>query len=123
VEHKLLESFRSSTTSWRRGRDGLLLECDGLEYCVFVEDGAGSDCLKDEMALAPDPVLKKFGELLRPMFLIGQDPVLRGWWLTRLIYASWLGVSSAPMSGTITGDPLLRRQSRFVLDNCGNGRL
>jgi hypothetical protein len=73
--------------------------------------------------LALDPVLKKFGEPLRPMFFIGLDPVLRGWWLSRLIYASWLGVSSAPMSGLIAGAPLLRQRSRFVLGNCGNDRL
>jgi hypothetical protein len=54
------------------------LECGGLEYCVLVEGGAGSGRLKGEMALALDPVLKKFGEPLRPMFFIGLDPVLRG---------------------------------------------
>jgi hypothetical protein len=66
----------------------MLLECGGLEYCVFVEDGAGSDRLKGKMALAPNSVLKMFGELLRTMFLIGLDPILLDWWLSRLIYAS-----------------------------------
>jgi hypothetical protein len=91
VEPKLLEWFRSSAASWRGGRVGLLLECGRLDYCMFVEDGAGFGRLKGGMALTPDPVLKKFGGLLRPMFLIGLDPILRGWWLSRLINASWLG--------------------------------
>jgi hypothetical protein len=58
----------------------MLLECDGLECCcVFGEDGGRSGCLKGGMALAPDPVLKKLGGLLRSMFLIGLDPALQGW--------------------------------------------
>jgi hypothetical protein len=101
----------------------LLLKCGRLDCCVFVEDGAGSGRLKGGMALTPDPVLKKFGGLLRPMFLIELDPVLRGWWLSRLINASWLGVSSVPISGPTAGAPLLRQRRRFVLDSCGNGRL
>jgi hypothetical protein len=72
------------------------------------------------VALAPDPVLKMLGGLLRPMFLIGLDPALRGWWLSRLVNASWLGVSSAPTSGPTAGAPLLRRRRwRFVLGSCG----
>jgi hypothetical protein len=46
---------------------------------MFVEDGVGSGCLKGEVALASDPVLKKFRGLLRPMVLIGLDLALRGW--------------------------------------------
>jgi hypothetical protein len=79
VEFKLLEWFRSHATSWRGDKVGLLLECSGLDCCVFVEDGAGSSCLKGGVALAPDPVLNKFGALLWPMFLIGLDLALRGW--------------------------------------------
>jgi hypothetical protein len=90
---------------------------------VFEEDGGGSGRLKGGVALALDPVLKKLGGLLRPMFLIGLDPTLRGWWLSRLVNASWLEVSSAPMSGPTVGAPLLRRRRRFVLDSCGVGRL
>jgi hypothetical protein len=90
---------------------------------MFVEDGGGSGRLKGGVALAPDPVLKKLGGLLRPMFLIGLDPTLRGWWLLRLVNASWQGVSSAPICGPITGAPLLRHRRRFVLDSCGDGRL
>jgi hypothetical protein len=123
VEPKLLEWFQSGAASWRGGTVGLLLECGGLDCCVFVEDGGGSGRLNGGLALAPDLVLKKFGGLLRPMFLIGLDPVLRGWWLSRLINASWLGISSAPMSGPIAGAPLLRQRRRFVLVCCGDGRL
>jgi hypothetical protein len=60
----------------------LLLECNGLDCCVFAEDGGGSGHLKGGVALALDPMLKKLGGLLRPMFLIGLDPVLRDWWLS-----------------------------------------
>jgi hypothetical protein len=59
---------------------------------MFAEDGGGSGRLKGGVALAPDPVLKKLGGLLRPMFLIGLDPILQGWWLSRLVNASWRGV-------------------------------
>jgi hypothetical protein len=45
---------------------------------VFAEDGEKSGCPKGGVALAPDPVLKKLGGILRPMFLIGLDPVLLG---------------------------------------------
>jgi hypothetical protein len=92
-------------------------------YPKLAEDGGGSGRLKGGVALALDPVLKKLGGLLRPMFLIGLDPVLRDWWLSRLVNASWLGVSSAPMSGPTAGAPLLRRRRRFVLDSCGDSRL
>jgi hypothetical protein len=44
---------------------------------VFVEDGGESGRLKGSEALAPDPALKRLGGLLRPMFFIGLDPVLR----------------------------------------------
>jgi hypothetical protein len=46
---------------------------------MFAKDGGGSGRLKSGVALAPDSVLKKLGGLLRPMFLIGLDPVLRDW--------------------------------------------
>jgi hypothetical protein len=36
VESKLLEWLRSSAASRRGGRDGLLLECGGLGWCVFA---------------------------------------------------------------------------------------
>jgi hypothetical protein len=58
--------------------------------CV-CEDGRGSGCLYGGVALAPGPALKRLGGLLRPMFLIGPDPVLQGWWLLRLVNALWLG--------------------------------
>jgi hypothetical protein len=123
VEPKLLEWLRSGVAPWRGGGDRLLVECSGLDYYVFAENGGGSCRIKGGVALALDPVLKKLGGLLRPMFLIGLDPVLWDWWLSRLINASWLGVSSAPMSGPTAGAPLLRRRRRFVLDSCGDGRL
>jgi hypothetical protein len=113
VEPKLLE--------WRKGR--LFLECGRLGCCMFAEDGGGSGSLKGGVALAPDPVLKKLGGLLRQMFLIGLDPVLWGWWLSRLVNASWRGVSSAPICGPTTSAPLLRHRRRFVLDSCEDGRL
>jgi hypothetical protein len=78
VESKLLEWLRSGAVSWRGDRDMLLLECGGLHCCLFAEDGGGSHRLKGEVALAPGPALKRLGGLLRPMFLIGLDPVLRG---------------------------------------------
>jgi hypothetical protein len=110
VEPKLLEWFRSGAAPWCGGRVGLLLECGGLDCCMFVEDGVGFGRLKGGVALAPDPVLKKFGGLLRPMFLIGLDPVLRGWWLSWLINTFWLGISLAPMSGLSVGALLLRQR-------------
>jgi hypothetical protein len=67
--------------------------------------------------------MKKFIGLPWPMFLIRLDPVLRGWWLSGLINASWPGVSSSPMSGPIAGAPLLRQRRRIVLGSCGDGRL
>jgi hypothetical protein len=125
VESKLLEWLRSGAVSWRGGRDGLLLECCDLDCYVFVEDGGGSGLLKDGVALAPDPALKRLGGLLRPMFLIGLDPVLRGWWLSRLVNASRLEVSSMLKSGPTTGALLLlwRRRRACVLDSCGDGSL
>jgi hypothetical protein len=60
VEPKLLEWFRSGAVSWRDGRVGLLLGCGRLDCCVFVKDGVGSGRLKSGVALAPDPVLKRF---------------------------------------------------------------
>jgi hypothetical protein len=39
VEPKLLEWLRSVIMPWRGGRDRLLLECGGLDCCVFAEDG------------------------------------------------------------------------------------
>jgi hypothetical protein len=80
----------------------LLLECNDLNCYVFVEDGGGSGRLKGVVALTPDPALKRLGGLLRPMFLIGLNPVLRGWWLSRLVNVSWLEVSSALKSGPTT---------------------
>jgi hypothetical protein len=123
VEPKLLEWLRSDAASWRGGKDMLFLECGRLGRCMFAEDGGGSGRLKGGVALASDPVLKKLGRLLRPMFLIGLDLVLQGWWLSRLVNASWRGVSSAPICGPTTSAPLLRHQRRFVLDSCGDGRL
>jgi hypothetical protein len=47
------------------------------------------------VALAPGAALKRLGGLLRPMFLIGLDRLTGlGWWLSRLVNALWLGVSS-----------------------------
>jgi hypothetical protein len=45
---------------------------------MFVEKGGGFSRLKGGVVLTPDPVLKKLGGLLRPMFLMGLDPALRG---------------------------------------------
>jgi hypothetical protein len=114
VDSKLLEWLRFGAASWRGGRDGLLLECGDLDCCVFMEDGGGSGRLKGEVALAPGLVLKRFGGLLRPIFLIGLDPVLRGWWLSALVNASWLEVSSAPKSGPTDGALLLLRRRRMT---------
>jgi hypothetical protein len=91
---------------------------------MFAEDGGGFYRLKGRVALAPNPALKRLGGLLRPMFLIGIDPVLRDWWLSRLVNASWLGVSSTSNSGPTTSALLLWRQRRMcVLDSCGDGSL
>jgi hypothetical protein len=123
VEPKLLEWFWFGVASGRGGRVGPLLECGRLDCCVFVEDSTRSGRLKGRVALALDLVLNKFRGLLRPMFFIGLDPVLWGWWLSRLVNASWLGVSSTPMTGAIAGAPLLHQQRRFVFGSCGDGML
>jgi hypothetical protein len=107
VESKLLEWLQFGVVSWHGGRDGLLLERDDLDSYMFVKDGGGSGRLKGGVVLAPGPALKRLGGLLRPMFFIGLDPMLRGWWLSRLGNASWLEVSSAPKSGPTTGARLL----------------
>jgi hypothetical protein len=52
VEPKLLEWLRSGVALWCGGGDRLLLECDGLDCCVFAEDGGGSGRLKGGVALA-----------------------------------------------------------------------
>jgi hypothetical protein len=70
LEPKLLEWLRSDAASWRGGKDMLFLECGRLGRCMFAEDGGGSGRLKGGVALAPNQVLKKFGGLLRSMFLI-----------------------------------------------------
>jgi hypothetical protein len=95
--------------SWRGGRYGLLLECGDLDCYVFLEDGGGSGRLTGGVALASDPALKRLGGLLQLMFLIGLDPVLWGWWLSRFVNASRLEVSSALKSGPTTGALLLLR--------------
>jgi hypothetical protein len=94
VEFKLLEGLRFGAASWRGGKDGLLLECNGLDRGMFVEDGGGFIRLNGGVTLAPDPALRRLRGLLRLIFLIGLDPVLRDWWLLQLVNASWLGVSS-----------------------------
>jgi hypothetical protein len=98
VESKVLECPQSGAASWRGNRDGLLLECGGLDCCVFAEDGGGSGRLYGGVALALGPALKRLRGLLWPMFLIGLDPVLRDWWLSWIVNASWLGVSSTSKS-------------------------
>jgi hypothetical protein len=85
------------------GHDGLVLECGGLDYRVFAEDVGGSDSLKGGAALALAPVLKRLRGLLRSMFLSGLYPVLWGWWLSRLVNASWLGVYSTSKIGPTIG--------------------
>jgi hypothetical protein len=50
--------------SRRDGRDGLLLECGRLDYCVFPENGGRSDRLKGGMVLTSDLVLKKLRRIL-----------------------------------------------------------
>jgi hypothetical protein len=125
VEFKLLEWLRSDVMPWHGGKDGLLLECGDLDCYVFVEDGGGSGRLTGGVALASDPALKRLGGLLRPIFLIGLDPVLRGWWLSRFVNTSRLEVSSALKSGPTTSALLLLRRQRraYVLDSCGDGSL
>ena len=110
VESKQLEQFRSGAASWRGGGNWLLLECSGVDCYGSAEHGGGSDHLKGGVALAPDPALKRLRGLLRPMFFIGLDPVVRGWWLSRLVNASWQGVSSASRCGPTAGVLLLRRR-------------
>jgi hypothetical protein len=107
VEPKLLEWFRSGIASWRADSDVLLLECGGLDCSMSAEEGGGFGRLKGGVTLASDSVLKKLGGLLWLMFLIRLDPALWGRWLSRLVNASWLGVSSASMSGPTAGAPLL----------------
>jgi hypothetical protein len=46
VESKVLKWLWSGAASWRGGGDGLLLECDNLDSCMFAEDGGGSGHLK-----------------------------------------------------------------------------
>jgi hypothetical protein len=61
---KQLERLRSSATSWRGGEDGLLVECDGGNYC-WSEEGRGfSRLFKGRVALALDPALKRLRWLL-----------------------------------------------------------
>jgi hypothetical protein len=62
--------------TWRHDRLLLDFEYGRLDCCIFAEDGGGSRCLKSDVVLAPDLLLKKFGVFLRPMFLIRIDPVL-----------------------------------------------
>jgi hypothetical protein len=107
VESKLLEWLRSDDVSRHGGRDEFLFEFGDLDCCVIAEDDGGSGCLKGGMALALDPVLKRLGGLLPPMFLIRLDPVLWEWWLSWLSNASWLEVSSAPKTGPTNGALLL----------------
>jgi hypothetical protein len=107
VEPGMLEWLRSGIVPWRDNGDRLFLECGGFDCCVFAEDGGGSDRLKGGVTLAPDPVLKMLGGLLQSMFLIRLDPALRDGWLSQLVNASWLGVSSVPMSRPAAGAPLL----------------
>jgi hypothetical protein len=92
---------------------------------VIAEDDGGFGRLKGGVALAPGPALKRLGWLLRPMFLIGIDLVLRGWWIPRLANASWLEVSSGPKTRSTTGALLLLRQWRrtYVFGSCGDGSL
>jgi hypothetical protein len=49
VESKLLEWLQSGAASRRGNMDRLLLECSGLDCCLFVEDGGGSGRLKGEV--------------------------------------------------------------------------
>jgi hypothetical protein len=107
MESKLLEWLESGVALWRGNRDGLLLEYGGLDCCVFTEDGGGSGRLYGGVAVALGPTWKTLEGLLWPMFLIGLDLVLHEWWLSRLVNASWLGVSSTSMSGPTTGVLLL----------------
>jgi hypothetical protein len=114
-----------TTPCYRDIQNDTILECSVLNCCVFVEDGGESGHLKGGVALTPDLALKRLGGLLRSMFLFELDPVLRGWWLLRLVNASWLEVSSAPKSGPTDGAVLLlrRRRKTCVFDSCGDGSL
>jgi hypothetical protein len=49
MKSKLLEWLQSSAASRRGNMDRLLLECGGLDCCLFVEDGGGSGRLKGEV--------------------------------------------------------------------------
>jgi hypothetical protein len=92
--------------SWHGGIYEFFLEGDDLDCCVIAEDDGGSS----GVALAPGTTLKRLGGLLRPIFLIGTDPVLRGRWLSRLANAFWLDISLAPKTGPTTGALLLLRR-------------
>jgi hypothetical protein len=114
-------SLRSDAVSWHGGIYEFFLEGDDLDCCVIAEDDGGSG----DVALDRGPTLKRLGGLLRPMFLIGLDPVLRGWWLSRLANASCLEVSSSPKTGPTTGALLFlrRRRRTCVFCSCGDGSL
>jgi hypothetical protein len=118
MESKLLEWLWFGAASWRGVRDGLFLKCGDLDCYVFAEDGGESGRWKGRVTLASGPTLKRLGGLLRPMFLIRLDPVLQGWWLSRLVNAFWLEVSSVPKSGPTDG-----RRRTCVLVSCGDGSL
>jgi hypothetical protein len=91
------------------------LEYGGADCCWFVMDNGGSGRLIGGVALASDPALKMLGGLFQPMFLSSSlDPVLRSWWLPRLINALRLGVSSVPKCGqNASALILLRRRKRI----------
>jgi hypothetical protein len=56
VECKVLKWLRSGAALWRGDREGLLLECDNLDCCVFAEDGGGSGRLKGGVAISSESI-------------------------------------------------------------------
>jgi hypothetical protein len=68
------------------GEDGLLLECGGLDCCWSAEHIG--DPVTSRVVLALDLSLKRLRGLLQQMFLIGLDPALRGYWLSRTAITS-----------------------------------
>jgi hypothetical protein len=120
VESKLLEWLRSGAASWCGGRDGLLLECGDLDCCVFAEDGGGSDRIKGRCGAGPGFSVEEVHRAPPDDVPFGLDPVLWGWWLLRLVNATWLE-ASALKSGLTDGVLLLlrRRRRTCVLGSCG----
>lgn len=115
----LLEQQLSGASAWCGG-GGVLLRKDSGGCCrgSAVEEGGSGRLFGGGLVSSPDPALKGLGEQvqeglrLRPISLIDPDPVLRSWWLLRLINAFRQGASSAPRFVVASGAPLLWRRRR-----------